>query len=86
MAQSKGYVNSDFPHHVCHLEKDIYVLKHARCAWHEALRSHLTKIGFVKSESDVSLFIFTCEAITMYILVYIDDMLITGITQPCSHM
>lgn len=78
MAQPKGYVNPDFPNHVCRLQKTIYGLKQTPRAWYEALTSHLTKIGFVKSESDASLFIFTSEAVTMYILVYVDDILITG--------
>ena len=38
----------------------------------------MTRIGFVKSESDASLFIFTSETVTIYILVYVDDILITG--------
>ena len=64
MAQPKGYVNPDFPNYVCRLKK-------ALCAWYEALKSHLTISGFVKSKSDASLFIFTSETVTMYILVYV---------------
>uniref|UniRef100_A0A3Q7JBY1 Reverse transcriptase Ty1/copia-type domain-containing protein n=1 Tax=Solanum lycopersicum TaxID=4081 RepID=A0A3Q7JBY1_SOLLC len=70
MAQPKGYVNPDFPNYVCRLKK-------ALCAWYEALKSHLTISGFVKSKSDASLFIFTSETVTMYILVYFDSILIT---------
>ncbi|KAH0743342.1 hypothetical protein KY290_031335 [Solanum tuberosum] len=78
MAQPKGYANSNFPNHVCRLKKAIYGPKQASRAWYEALKSHLTKIGFVKSQSDASLFIFTSKSVTMYILVYVDDILITG--------
>ncbi|XP_015169205.1 uncharacterized mitochondrial protein AtMg00810-like [Solanum tuberosum] len=78
MAQPKGYVNSDFPDHVCSLKKAIYGLKQAPRAWYEALTAYLNTIGFVKSESDASLFIFKSLAVTVYILVYVDDILITG--------
>lgn len=35
-------------------------------------------LNFFKYESNVSLFIFTYKAVTIYILMYVDDILITG--------
>lgn len=78
MDQPKGYVITDFPNHVCRLKKVIYDLKQASRSWYEALKSHLTNIKKFKYESDASLFIFTYKAVTIYILMYVDDILITG--------
>lgn len=76
MDQTKCYANSKFPNHVCQLKESIYGLKQASLAWYETLKSHLTKFGF-KSESDASLLIFTSKVVTMYILVYVGNTLIT---------
>lgn len=45
MAQSKGYVNSDF--HVCRLQKAIYGLQQAAHVWYEALISHQNTIDLL---------------------------------------
>ncbi|KAH0746068.1 hypothetical protein KY285_007725 [Solanum tuberosum] len=47
MAQPKGYANSNFPNHVCHLKKSIYGKKQAPYPWYKALKSHLTGIGYI---------------------------------------
>ncbi|XP_015166873.1 uncharacterized mitochondrial protein AtMg00810-like [Solanum tuberosum] len=90
MAQSKGNVNPNFPNHICRLQKAIYGLKQAPRAWYEDLKSHLTKIGFVKSKSDASLFIFPSEAVTIYILEILSDVDMAdckGVTTPmCSSL
>lgn len=74
----KDLSNPLFPSHVCRLEKAIYGLKQAPQAWYTALHDHLQKMGFIKSESDTSLFILKNLAATVYVLVYVDDVLIIG--------
>ena len=77
MAQPKGYVNFYFTNHVCHLKKKIYGLKQNPHSWYDVLKSHITNKGFVKSESNGSLFIFTSEVVMMCNIVYVDDIIIT---------
>ncbi|XP_039137089.1 uncharacterized mitochondrial protein AtMg00810-like [Dioscorea cayenensis subsp. rotundata] len=47
-------------------------------AWYNALKAYLLSMGFFKSESDSSLFIKHAYAITVYLLVYVDDIIVTG--------
>lgn len=42
------------------------------------LRTFLLQIGFVNSVADPSLFIYKHEKVIIYLLVYVDDIIITG--------
>jgi Reverse transcriptase (RNA-dependent DNA polymerase) len=56
----------------------LYDLKQAPQPWFNKLEFALSTLGFKASQSDSSLFIFgTSSSITM-ILVYVDDIIITG--------
>lgn len=63
---------------VCKLHKAIYELKQAPRAWFERLNDFLTSLGFLSSKADSSLFIRFTKTSTIYILVYVDDILISG--------
>ncbi|KAE8672779.1 1,4-dihydroxy-2-naphthoate polyprenyltransferase [Hibiscus syriacus] len=63
---------------VCKLHKAIYGLKQAPRAWFDSLRSYLESEGFVVAKSDSSLFIQKREKCLMYLLVYVDDIILTG--------
>jgi histone deacetylase 1/2 len=76
MRQPPGFEDSDRPHHLCHLTKAIYGLKQAPRAWHARLASVLRQHGFVASTADTSLFIFQRADITIYLLVYVDDIIV----------
>jgi hypothetical protein len=78
MLQPPGYVDSRYPHHVCKLEKSLYGLKQA--PWFARLSSKLQSLGFVASKADVSLFILKKKAVTIYMLVYVDDIIIVSST------
>lgn len=78
MSQPGGFINPQFPTHVCRLKKVIYGFQQAPRAWYNALREHLLKMHFVKTESDTSLFVWKHLAVTIYVLVYVDDIIITG--------
>lgn len=78
MAQPPGFSDPQHPSHVCHLKKALYGLKQAPRAWFHKLASALGTLGFQASKSDPYLFIsFTSSSITI-ILVYVDDIIITG--------
>uniref|UniRef100_A0A2N9H210 Uncharacterized protein n=1 Tax=Fagus sylvatica TaxID=28930 RepID=A0A2N9H210_FAGSY len=78
MAQPLGFVNSSLPSHVCHLHKSLYGLKQAPRAWFERFTSHLLTLGFKASVADASLFILSHKSVTIYLLLYVDDIIITG--------
>uniref|UniRef100_A0A2N9GK30 Integrase catalytic domain-containing protein n=1 Tax=Fagus sylvatica TaxID=28930 RepID=A0A2N9GK30_FAGSY len=66
------------PHMVCKLRKALYGLKQAPRAWFAKLKSVLIGAGFRQSENDYSLFISSTPQGNVFILVYVDDILITG--------
>jgi len=63
---------------VCRLVKSLYGLKQAPRQWNTKLSEALVRFGFVQSQYDPSLYVKkTTEGVTL-VLVYVDDMLITG--------
>jgi len=78
MKQPPGFVDSALPSNVCRLHKSLYGLKQAPRAWHTRLNDFLLSIGFRASKVDTSLFIFSVGVDICYLLVYVDDILLTG--------
>jgi len=76
--QPKGFVDASHPDYVCHLHKAIYGLKQEPHAWFNHLSQALFEISFHSSKVDISLFIYHTTNATLYVLVYVDDILITG--------
>uniref|UniRef100_A0A2N9I5M9 Reverse transcriptase Ty1/copia-type domain-containing protein n=1 Tax=Fagus sylvatica TaxID=28930 RepID=A0A2N9I5M9_FAGSY len=60
------------------LNKAIYGLKQAPRAWFSRLSTRLLDLGFHGSKSDTSLFICRNSSFTMYVLIYVDDIIITS--------
>ncbi|XP_020203543.1 uncharacterized protein LOC109789090 [Cajanus cajan] len=63
---------------VCKLRKAIYGLKQAPRAWFQKLTLTLIQLGFKQAKSDNSLFISTSRTTSIYILIYVDDIIITS--------
>ena len=78
MEQPPGMVDPKFPSHVCKLQKALYGLKQAPRAWFDRFSSFLLVHGFFYSLADPSLFIFHSSLGTIILLLYVDDMLLTG--------
>jgi histone deacetylase 1/2 len=78
MQQPQGFVDQDHPSYVCKLRKAIYGLKQAPRAWYHELRTFLLHSGFKNSHTDTSLFVLNTAGKKMYILVYVDGLIITG--------
>ena len=78
MSQPPGYTHPQFPNHVCHLKKALYGLIQAPRAWFSRLSNKLLEFGFRASKSDTSLFIYKSAACTIYVLIYVDDIIITS--------
>ena len=56
----------------------MYDLKQTPRAWYTKLRTALQGWGFVQAVSDASLFIKKSAHYVLFILVYVDDILVTG--------
>lgn len=82
MTQPPGFPNAAFPSYVCKLRKAIYGLKQAPRAWYMELTKFLLNSGFTRSIADSSLFINNQHSAPIYLVVYVDDIILTG---PDSH-
>lgn len=72
-----GFESSD-PNLVCRLRKSLYGLKQAPRCWFAKLVTALKEYGFLQSYSDYSLFTYTKTGIQINVLVYVDDIVISG--------
>lgn len=78
MKQPPGYEDTQFPSYICKLNKALYGLKQAPTTWYSRLSFKLQELGFVSSKADCSLFIYKHQGIVIYILIYVDDIIVTG--------
>ena len=73
-----GY--TDEPGMVWKLKRSLYGLKQAPRVWHQTLELELEKLGFSATEADPSFYVGTVEGRKVYLLVYVDDMLVAAKT------
>lgn len=76
MKQPPGYVHPHHLDHVCSLRKALYDLKQAPRAWYQRFAVYISSIGFT-SRSDNSLFTFHRGLEIIYLLLYVDDIILT---------
>lgn len=63
---------------MCKLHKALYGLKQSPRAWYARLSDRLQQLGFTFSAADTSLFIYVHGGVTIYMLVYVDDIVIVS--------
>lgn len=78
MAQPQGFIDPKFPSHVCQLNKALYDLKQTPRAWYDKLKVTLLKWGFQNNKADSFLFFLKQVNKVLFILVYMDDVLVTS--------
>jgi histone deacetylase 1/2 len=78
MKQPPGFESSANPNYICKLDKALYGLKHAPRAWYSRLSFKLSTLGFVPSKADTSLFLFAKSGIIIFLLIYVDDIIVTS--------
>ena len=78
MTQPPGFIDKDRPNYVCRLNKAIYGLKQSPRAWYKELKKYLLSLGFRNSMADTSLFVLRLQNHIVYLLVYVDDIIVTG--------
>ncbi|GJW82450.1 ribonuclease H-like domain-containing protein [Tanacetum coccineum] len=78
MHQPPGFVDPNKPNYVCHLQRSLYGLKQAPRAWFQRFASYATRVGFQHSKTDSSLFVFHRGSDIAYLLLYVDDIILTA--------
>ncbi|KAH0673130.1 hypothetical protein KY284_024217 [Solanum tuberosum] len=78
MSQPPGFTDKSHPHFVCRLSKALYGLKQAPRAWFLKLKTFLISHGYTYCYSNSSLFVCHTPSSTTYLLVYVDDIILTG--------
>ncbi|GJU77538.1 ribonuclease H-like domain-containing protein [Tanacetum coccineum] len=73
MRQPPGFTDSAHPDY-----RSLYGLKQAPRAWFQRFTSYATRVGFYHSKSNSSLFIFHQGSETAYLLIYVDDIILTA--------
>jgi hypothetical protein len=79
MRQPPGHY--DGTSRVCRLVRSLYGLKQAPRIWSETLRASLLEIGFRQSMLDPSLYYLEKEGQTLYLLDFVDDMLLASASE-----
>ncbi|GKE55420.1 ribonuclease H-like domain-containing protein, partial [Tanacetum coccineum] len=85
MHQYPGFVDPHRPDYVCHLQCSLYGLKKAPRAWFQRFASYATRVGFQQSKPDSSLFIFHRGFDIAYLLLYVDDIIVTTASSAFLH-
>jgi hypothetical protein len=78
MRQPPGYENKMKSGYVCKLDKAIYGLKQAPRVWYSRLSEKLMKLGFQVSKADTSLFFYDKGGVTVFLLIYVDDIIVAS--------
>jgi hypothetical protein len=76
--QPTSFADLAHPDLVCRLCKSLYGLKKAPQAWYNRFATYLTTLWFIEAKSDTSLFIFHRGSNTVYLLLYVDDIILTA--------
>ncbi|KAK6780427.1 hypothetical protein RDI58_022611 [Solanum bulbocastanum] len=88
MHQPVGYRDRTYPDYVCLLRKSLYGLKQAPRAWYKRFADYMLSLGFTNSRMDNSLFIYRHGSDMAYLLLYVDDIILTASSDAlrCSIM
>jgi hypothetical protein len=84
MRQPPGYESKESPDYVCRLDKAIYGLKQAPRAWYSRLSTKLQQLGFTPSKGDTSFFFLRNKDVTVFILVYVDYIIVARFSQTAT--
>ena len=71
--------------YVCKLKKALYGIKQAPIAWYGRINGILMSLGFTKSKADSNLYYKIEVDGLMILLLYVDDLLLTGEDNPINE-
>ena len=85
MRQPPGYEDRNKPNYICKLDKALYGLKQAPRAWYSRLSMKLCDLGFQPSKADTSLFFYNKGNIVIFVLIYVDDIIVASSTEDATN-
>lgn len=72
----KGFIEE--PGTICKLKKSLYGLKCSPKDWNEKFNEFMLSLNFIRSEYEYCIYVKTTETYKLYILLYVDDVLLAG--------
>nr|GEX88590.1 putative ribonuclease H-like domain-containing protein [Tanacetum cinerariifolium] len=78
MEAPHGFTNKFRERKVCLLKKSLYGLKQSPRAWFDRFTLPMKNHGFKQSNSDHTLFLKQRGSLITYLIIYVDDMIVTG--------
>jgi hypothetical protein len=84
-SQPTGFTDLTHPDLVCRFHKSLYGLKQTPQAWYSRFATYLLSMGFVEAKVDTSMFIFRRGVDTVYLLLYIDDIILITSSTALLH-
>ena len=78
MQQPPGFITSKTSSLVCKLHKSLYGLKQAPRAWYEKIDTYFLSNSFKRCVSDPNLYVKNIGDDILIIVLYVDDLIITG--------
>nr|KYP70478.1 Retrovirus-related Pol polyprotein from transposon TNT 1-94 [Cajanus cajan] len=82
MDQPPGFVAQGGSGLVCKLQKSLYGLKQSPCAWFGRFSKVIQEFGMIRCEADHTVFFRRSSTHKfIYLVVYVDDIVITGLKQ-----
>ena len=73
-----GFYTHDKETHVCKLKKALYGLKQTPRTWYGIIDSFLSSLGFTKTKADSNLYYKVEKGNPVILLLYVDDLFVTG--------
>jgi hypothetical protein len=86
MRQPPGYEDKTRAIYVCKLDKAMYGLKQAPRAWFSRLSSKVVDLGFIASKADSSLSFFNKGGVIIFVLIYVDDIIVASSTPNATEV
>lgn len=83
--QSTGFVDHVHLDIVWKLNKSLYGLKQAPHTWYRRFTTYLLSLDFVEAKSDTSQFIYRRVNDTVYLLLCVDDIMLTTCSSALLH-
>ena len=78
MLQPEGFVDLEHEKLVCKLNRPLYGLKQSPRQWYKRFNSFISTLGFNRSQYDCCVYFKKCNESFIYLLLYVDDILIAA--------
>ncbi|GJW87827.1 retrotransposon protein, putative, ty1-copia subclass [Tanacetum coccineum] len=86
MVQPEGFVDLKYPNKVCKVQRSIYGLKQTSRSWNKMFDVEIKKIGFTQNPDEPCVYLKASGSNVAFLILYVDDILIMGITLQCCKM